>query len=130
MARIGMIELRPPQVFCLRAVRARLVLASIALSWAVLPAVASAGTEWRYCLATWEASRSVYVTLPFQSDAPLAALESAYSDYLAERSVKHDPPVCPRAESETQALAAREDAIAFNRTRGLSASLASWRYGD
>jgi hypothetical protein len=103
-------------------------LASAALL-ALLSHPAAAASEWRYCLAAWEATHSIYVTMPFRADAGLVVLEDAYSAYLDAQGIRHEPVICPRAASEALALAARDEAIAYNRTRGMSSSLAAWRYG-
>lgn len=108
--------------------RAGLALASALLPWLVSAPPAMAGSDWRYCLATWEPTRAVYVTMPFPSAASLTTLEGAYSAFLTSRGLQHEPVICPRADTEQQALTARAEAIAYNRVRGLSASLASWRY--
>ena len=89
-----------------------------------------AATDWRYRLATSEAARAVYVSQPFATTASVAQLEKAFGEYLLRHGLPHDRPICPRSRSEEDALLAREDAIAFNRLRGLSpsASPASWRF--
>ena len=89
---------------------------------------ASAGAAWRYCLAVSEPERALYVSMPFKSSAPLSTLEKAYDSHLSRLGFRHEPATCPRADTEEAALLAREDAIAFNRTRGISPSVASWRY--
>ncbi|MFO1146881.1 MAG: hypothetical protein U1E62_00785 [Alsobacter sp.] len=91
---------------------------------------AQAGMEWRYCLAIAEQSRAVYLSEPFQSDASLPVLERAYENFLSRNGYAHEPAICPRGDTRDDLLKAREEAISFNKLRGLSASLASWRYGE
>lgn len=100
------------------------------IAFAPAATAAAEGTDWRYCMAIWEPTHSTYVTMPFESSASLFELEASYARYLDEQGLRHEPVFCPRSDSEAQANRAREAAIAFNRDRGLSASVASWHYQD
>lgn len=91
---------------------------------------AHAGADWRYCLAVSESGRVLYVSPPFQSSATVVQLEKAYGSWLSRHSVEHESPSCPKSNSEQEALVAREDAIAFNRIRGVSPFPAAWRFED
>jgi hypothetical protein len=108
--------------------RVGLVAAGVLAGWGVSPA--QAGMEWRYCLAVVEQTRAVYLTEPFQTDASLTVLEQAYEVFLTRRGYAHEPAICPRAETREDLIKAREDAISFNKQRGLTAALAAWRYGQ
>jgi hypothetical protein len=91
---------------------------------------AHAATDWRYCLAASENGRALYVSSPFPTSATVVQLEKAYASWLDRHAAGHEAPSCPRFQSEQEALLAREDAIAFNRLRGLSPSPAAWRFDD
>lgn len=108
--------------------RLPLLLIAGAFAFSGGPARSEAEIDWRYCLAVSETARSIYISLPFQANAPVDQLEKAYGEFLVRRGLPHDTPVCPRSRSEQEALMAREDAIAFNRGRGLVPAGLTWRY--
>jgi hypothetical protein len=108
--------------------RLKVMAAGLLAGWIATPA--QAGMEWRYCLAIAEQSRAVYLSEPFQTDASLPVLERAYETFLSRNGYAHEPAVCPRGDTRDDLMRAREEAISFNKLRGLSAALAAWRYGE
>ncbi len=93
------------------------------------PARSENDVDWRYCLAASETGRAIYISPAFPTTAPVEQLEKAYGEFLVRRGLPHDTPVCPRSHSEQDALLAREDAIAFNKGRGLLPADFTWRDG-
>jgi hypothetical protein len=111
-------------------VAGRISVLAAALTAGAAATPAQASMEWRYCLAIAEKSRAVYLSEPFQSDASLAVLERAYESFLARNGYAFEPAICPRGDTRDDLLKARDQAISFNKQRGLSPALAAWRYGE
>ena len=89
---------------------------------------ASASPDWRYCLALSEPENGVYASTPFRSDANLSSLERAFEAHLDMLGVKHGVAICPRSDTELDALAARDEAMAFHEVQGLFSTISAWEF--
>ena len=84
----------------------------------LIAATSANAADWRYCLASATDDHKVYMSEPFQTDAPMSTVEEAFARLLARSGLRHGEIQCPRSESEKSALTMRDHAIAFNRTNG------------
>jgi hypothetical protein len=89
---------------------------------------AEAPLDWRYCLALSDLENGVYASAPFRSGPNLSDLERAFETHLDKLGVKHGVAICPRSDTELDALAARDDAMVFHQVRGLSSAIAAGEF--
>jgi hypothetical protein len=82
--------------------------------------------EWRYCLSVNSAEKKVYVTQPFASDETTVALAEAFDDALSRSAIAHGGCQCPRSEAEKIARQNRQDAIGYNRQKGIEPVAITW----
>jgi hypothetical protein len=90
----------------------------VLIGGALIAATPASATDWRYCLASALDEHKVYMSEPFQTDAPMTAVADAFSRLLDRDRLRHGEIQCPRSDSEMLALTMRNHAIDFNRMNG------------
>jgi hypothetical protein len=88
-----------------------------ALAVAFFATRAASAADWRYCLASLHAQKTMYVSGVFPSDQALSTTETAFGRELDRGKIQHDSVQCPRGDAQTIS-AKRAQAIRFNQTNG------------
>jgi hypothetical protein len=93
-------------------------LRSVLIAIAVIAPTSVSAADWRYCLAPASGEHKVYLSEPFQTDAPMTAVADAFARLLTRSGLRHGEIQCPRSDSEESALIMRDYTIDYNRMNG------------
>jgi hypothetical protein len=97
---------------------ARVSLRTVLVTVAVIATTSASAADWRYCLAPAPGERKVYLSEPFQTDAPMTAVEEVFARLLTRSGLRHGEIQCPRSDSEESAFMMRDYTIEYNRMNG------------
>jgi hypothetical protein len=83
----------------------------VLIGGALTAATPASAADWRYCLASALDEHKVYMSEPFQTDAPMTIVADAFSRRLDRDRLRHGEIQCPRSDSEiaSPSFADRDD---------------------
>jgi len=83
--------------------------------------------EWRFCIASSNQERKIYMTAPFFAATSMEAVEGAFHLALERSGRRHDGVQCPAGANEQAIRAMRLHADEFNRQTGVEVIPVDWR---
>jgi hypothetical protein len=83
--------------------------------------------EWRFCIAPAGQEHKIYMTAPFLTPTPMAAMENGFHEVLDRSGRRHDSVQCPTGANEQAVRAMRHHADEFNRQLGNDVVPLDWK---
>jgi hypothetical protein len=77
----------------------------------------ASASEWRYCLASWHAQRTVYMSPFLSTDKSMETLQVEFGHNLDRAGYQFDSIQCPRGDQQTISVL-RLRAMRYNRETG------------